>query len=143
MEKRSAVRINGWQRLWIAIAVISLVPAIGYMVAEWESGEAWIRHLQTAAPTRVDVAGVGSVDFPATMSPEAVDIVVRASHGNADTLAAGIRAWGVEFARALDEQAAALNRLLVARALGWWAAGIFLLYLIGWLAGWVRRGFKA
>ncbi len=141
MEKRNAVRLNGWQRLWIAAAVLFLIPAAATIVAEWDSASAWVRDLEVAAPTRVAVEGVGDVEFPATMSPEAIDIVTRAGKGSAEAIRAGVRAWDVEFRRALDTQAAALNRLLVVRVLGYWVAGIVGLYLVGWLASWVRRGF--
>lgn len=141
MEKRNAVRLNGWQRLWIAAAVLFLIPAAATIVAGWDSAGAWVRDLEVAAPTRVAVEGVGEVEFPATMSPEAIAIVTRAGKGSAEAIRAGVRAWDVEFRRALDTQAAALNRLLVLRVLGYWVAGIVGLYLIGWLASWVRRGF--
>ena len=94
-----------------------------------------------AAPTRVHVTG-GDVDFPATMSPEAIDLVIGASKGSADAIRAGIRAWDGEFRRVLDAQAAALNRLQLTRVLGIWLAGMLALYLVGWMAGWVWRGFR-
>jgi hypothetical protein len=139
---RRARRLNGWQRLWFAIAVLSFVSALGIIWSGWETGEAWIRDLEPAAPTRVHIDGVGDFDFPATMSPEAIDLVTRAGKGSAEALNAGIRAWDAEFRRVLDTYAMALDRLLVIRILGFWAAGVLLLYLVGWLAGWVWRGFR-
>jgi len=141
MGRRRTERLNGWLRLWIAIALLGLVPSAFTLWSEWESGESWIRESEVAAPTRVHVDGVGEVAFPATMSREAIELVTEASKGNAEAISAGIRAWDVEFRRVLDEQAAALNRLLVLRVLGFWAAAVAILYAAGWLGAWVRRGF--
>jgi hypothetical protein len=135
-------RLNGWLRLWIAIALLGLVPAAFTLWSEWESGESWIRDREVAPPTRVQVEGVGDVEFPATMSREAIELVTQASKGNAAAIRAGIHAWDVEFRRVLDAQAAALNRLLVLRVLGFWAAAVGILYAAGLLGAWVRRGFK-
>ena len=134
--------LGGWQRLWVAIAVVSLAAAVAIIAAEWESGEAWIRDLEGAAPTRVHVAGVGEVGFPATMSAEAIALVTRAGQGNAEAIRAGVRAWGAELRKLLDAYAAEHNRGQAMRVLGFWAAGVALLYLVGWLAGWVWRGFR-
>jgi hypothetical protein len=142
VDRQPARRPNGWQRLWIAVAVLSLAGAIGVIGADWESGSEWIRDLEVAPPIRVQVEGVGDFDFPATMSAEAIALVARASKGSADGIRAGVRAWDVEFRRVLDAQAAALNRLSATRILGFWAAGVVALYLVGWMAGWVWRGFR-
>jgi hypothetical protein len=142
VEPQRTRRLNGWQRLWIAAAVLSLGGVIGIIVADWETGSEWIRDLEVMAPTRVHVDGVGDVDFPALMSPEAIALVTRASKGSTAGIRAGIRAWDGDFRRALDAQAVALNRLSVIRRLGVWAAGILALYLVGWMAGWVWRGFR-
>jgi len=135
--------LGGWQRLWVAVAVISLAAAVAIIVADWQSGDAWIRDVEGAAQTRVRVEGIGDVDFPATMSAEAIALVTRAGQGNAEAIRAGIRAWGAELRKALDVYATEQNRAQALRVLGFWAAGVTLLYLAGWMAGWVWRGFRA
>jgi hypothetical protein len=136
-------RLNGWHRLWIAVALLGLIPAFAAVVAGWESADAWLADAARGAPIRVDVAGVGEVDFPPTMSREAIALVAGASHGSPDALAAGTRAWGAEFAGVLERYARAMNRALVLRVLGWWAFAVALVYVVGWLAAWVWRGFRA
>ena len=142
MNAGRTVRLHGWQRLWVALAFCGLLPAVGIIAGEWESGDAWLRDLGAVAPVRVQVAGVGEVEFPATMSKEAIEFVARASKGNRDALDAGVRAWGAEFGKVLDTHAMALNRRLVVRVLGVWGGGMVLLYVAGWMVGWVRRGFR-
>jgi hypothetical protein len=140
-RRRWPARLNGWHRLWLAVALLSLVPAASVIVSDWETGDAWLRERQSAAPTRVHVDGAGDVDFPATMSPEAIAIVTRAGNGSSAAIEAGIRAWNADLRRLLDAQAAVLDRLLVIRVLEIWAASVVGLYILGWLAAWVWRGF--
>ncbi len=137
-----APRLNGWQRLWVAAAVAGLAAAAGFVAWGWETSDAWLREIAADPPTRVDVAGAGTVEFPATMSPEAIAIVTEAAKGDRQALAAGIRAWGEAFERVLDTYAAQSNRRLVLRVLGAWIVGVALLYAGGWLVAWVRRGFR-
>ena len=142
MKEGSKKRLNGWVRLWIAIAVLGLVPAGAIIFSEWESGDAWMHDFEIAAPTQVHVDGVGDVDFPATMSAEAIDLVVKASAGNREAIGAGIRVWDSELRRLLNQRAEALNRLLVMQVAALWAGGLVLLYVVGLIGAWVWRGFK-
>jgi hypothetical protein len=142
MEQQKGARLNGWQRLWIAIAVISIVPMVAMVLGDWESGDAWMRDLQQMPPTTVTVEGVGPMEFPATMSAEAIALVTRGSGGNPDAIRAGIRTWGSEFNKLIRGYIGMLNRDLVIRAIAVWAIGLALLYGFGWLVAWVRRGFR-
>jgi len=142
MEQAKSARLNGWQRLLIALALIAILPAVGLIVADWESADAWVRDLQQLPPNRVAIEGAGDVDFPATMSSEAIDLVVGAAAGKPEAVRAGITAWTAEFNNVLRAFIADLNRALVIRIAAFWAGGVALLYGIGWLIAWVRRGFK-
>jgi hypothetical protein len=143
MEEEGATGLNGWQRLWIAIALISIVPAVAMIRSEWESGDVWMRDLQKLPPTRVAIEGAGEMDFPATMSAEAIELVTRGSGGNPEAIRVGITVWGMEFSNVIRAYIANFNRSLVVRVVAWWAGGVALLYGVGWLFAWVRRGFKA
>lgn len=142
MEEQGVRRINGWVRLWIALAVIGLIPAIYTLVTEWESADAWIQELRLVPPNKVNVEGVGDVEFPATMSPEAIALVTRENAGKPEALRAAIGAWAGEFNDLIRSFVADLNRTLVIRVVGWWIGALVVLYAIGLLLAWVRRGFK-
>jgi hypothetical protein len=142
MEQRRAAGLNGWQRLWVAIALVSIVPAVATIGMEWESADDWMRDLQQMPARRVAIEGAGDVEFPATMSAEAVGLVTRGAAGNADAIRAGIVAWTAEFNTVIRAFVADLNRALVIRVASFWACGAALLYAVGWLFAWVRRGFR-
>ena len=142
MEEQSERRLNGWVRLWIALAVIGLIPAIYTLVTEWDSADAWIQELRLVPPNKVSVEGVGDVEFPATMSPEAIAFVTRENAGKPDALRAAIGTWVGEFNDVIRSYVADLNRALAIRVVGWWIGSLVVLYAIGLLLAWVRRGFK-
>ena len=142
MEEQSVRPVNGWIRLWIALAVIGLIPAIYTLVTEWESTDAWIQELRLVPPNKVNVEGVGDVEFPATMSPEAIALVTRENAGKPEALRAAIGTWVGEFNDLIRSYVSDLNRTLVIRVVGWWIGSLVVLYAIGLLLAWVRRGFK-
>jgi hypothetical protein len=142
MEQGKAAGLNGWQRLWIAIALISIVPAVAMIRSEWESADVWVRDLQQMPTHRVAIEGAGEVEFPATMSAEAIALVTRGGAGNAQAIRAGISAWDAEFNNVIRACVSDLNRSLVIQAAALWAGGVALLYAAGWLFAWVRRGFR-
>jgi len=142
MQQSKAAGLNGWQRLWIALALLAIVPAEALVVTEWESADVWVRDLQQVPANRVAVEGAGEVEFPATMSTEAIDLVVGAAAGKPEAIRAGITAWTAEFNNVLRAYITDLNRSLAMRVAAFWAAGVGLLYGVGWLFAWVRRGFK-
>ena len=142
MEQQRAAGLNGWQRLWIAIALVSIVPAAAMIRSEWESADVWVRDLQQMPTHRVAIEGAGEVEFPATMSAEAIELVTRGGAGNAQAIRAGISAWSAEFNNVIRAYIADLNRSLVIQVVAFWAVGVALLYGAGWLFAWVRRGFR-
>ena len=142
MEEQSVTRINGWIRLWIALAVIGLIPAIYTLVTEWDSADAWIQELRLVPPNKVNVEGVGDVEFPATMSAEAIAFVTRENAGKPEALRAAIGTWVGEFNDLIRSYVSDLNRTLVIRVAGWWIGSLVVLYAIGLLLAWVRRGFR-
>jgi hypothetical protein len=142
MDEQGVPRINGWVRLWIALAVIGLIPAIYTLVTEWESADAWIQELRLVPPNKVNVEGVGDVEFPATMSPEAIALVTRENAGKPEALRAAIGTWVGEFNDLIRSYVSDLNRTLVIRVAGWWIGSLVVLYAIGLLLAWVRRGFR-
>jgi len=142
MEQEIAAGRNGWQRLWVAIALISIVPAVALIRSDWESVDVWVRDLQQVPTNRVAIEGAGEVEFPATMSAEAIALVTRGGAGNPEAIRARISAWSVEFNNVIRACIADLNRSLVIRTLAFWAGGVALLYGVGWLFAWVRRGFR-
>ena len=142
MELENKPRLNGWIRLWIALAVIGLVPVIYTIATEWESADAWIQELQAVPPTKIGVDGVGDVDFPATMSAEAIALVTRENAGKPDGIRAAIGTWVAEFNDIIRTYVKDLNRTLLLRAVAYWLGALALLYAAGMLLAWVRRGFK-
>lgn len=142
MEEQSERGINGWVRLWIALAVIGLIPAIYTLVTEWESADAWIQDLRLVPPNKVNVEGVGDVEFPATMSPEAIALVTRENAGKPEALRTAIGTWVAELNDLIRAYVADLNRALAIRVAAWWVGALVLLYAIGLLLAWVRRGFR-
>jgi hypothetical protein len=142
MDEPGVRRINGWVRLWIALGVLGLIPAVYTLVTEWESADAWIRELRLVPLNKVNVEGVGDVEFPATMSPEAIALVTRESAGKPEALRAAIGAWVAELNDLIRAYVADLNRALAIRVVAWWIGALALLYGIGLLLAWVRRGFK-
>lgn len=142
MEQENTRRLNGWLRLWIALAVIGLVPALYTIATEWESASDWIRELQAVAPNKVEVDGVGAVEFPSTMSPEAIALVTRDNAGKPDAIRAAIGEWVAEFNDVIRAYVSDLNRALLIRVAGYWVGTLVLLYFIGLLLAWVRRGFR-
>jgi len=142
MEPAKPVGLNGWQRLWIALALVAILPAVALIAADWESADVWVRDLQQLPVNRVAIEGNGAIDFPATMSAEAIDLVVSAAAGKPEAIRTGISAWTAEFNNVLRAYIADLNRALALRVAACWAAGVALSYAAGWLFAWVRRGFK-
>lgn len=141
-ERDTAAGLNGWRRLWIAIALIGILPALALVWTEWDSADAWVRDLHQMPSRRVAVEGAGEMEFPATMSAEAIELVVRGGGGNPEAIRAGISAWTAEFNNVIRTYVADANRWLVIRAVAFWAGGVALVYGIGWLFAWVRRGFR-
>jgi hypothetical protein len=142
MEEPGVRRINGWVRLWIALAVLGLIPAVYTLITEWESADVWIQELRRVPPNKVKVEGVGDVEFPATMSPEAIALVTRENAGKPEALRAATGAWVAELNELIRAYVAHLNRALALRVAAWWIGALVLLYAIGLLLAWVRRGFK-
>lgn len=132
-------KLGGWQKLWIALALISIVPAVAVVWSKWEPGGGWMRDRLEEPPTRVIVEGVGEVEFPATMSREAIELVTKEGGGNAEAIRAGIASWNKEFNKLIKSQTAGGNRSLLIRGVAFWAGGVALLYGIGWLVAWFRR----
>ena len=144
MEQQQRVsRLNGWMRLWIALAPIGLVPALYTITTEWESADDWIREMQLVPPNKINVEGVGVIAFPATMSPEAIALVTRDNAGKPDAIENAITAWVAEFNELIRAYVKDLNRSLLTRVAGYWVGSLALLYGIGLLLAWVRRGFRS
>jgi hypothetical protein len=141
-EQQNTRGLNGWIRLWIALAIIGLVPAIYTVATEWENANDWISEMSLVPPNKVNVDGVGVVEFPATMSPEAIVLVTRDNAGKPDGIRAAITSWTNEFNDVIRSYVSDLNRSLVMRVAGYWVGTLVLLYFIGLLLAWVRRGFR-
>ena len=164
------VRLSGWQRLWIVISILYLFAVIGVLVMSWPTPETtWHREefiAQMPADLRAHVDGAyatiyqwqtanglaadahpgrqGKLPAGAILSSEpvyfangAVLQVHVAKEGDTEHDArVGVAYWAVvhSVTRAARWTAVWQFALL-------WLVPCLTLYVLGWAAAWVRRGF--
>lgn len=150
------VRLNGWQRLWMVVSVLSLVATLTIVFSELRDADQIddaAFHAQRLAKevTVVEIAGIGTVTFPNDLTTEEISSHVKRGMSTSPptvlTIAKQLRELRAKREAAL---ASAKNRLARSEnqrtwvyGIGGWLAFVGALYLFGWAVGWVLRGFRA
>ena len=150
------MRLNGWQRLWVVAAVLSLVATVAIVASslrEADQIEDIAFHAQRLANeiTVVEIAGTGVVNFPNDLTKEEIaGHVKRGMSSSPPTVVAIAEELVTLRAKRAAALASAKNRLVRSEnrsvwviGIGGWVAFVVTLYLFGWAVGWVRRGFRA
>ena len=109
--------MNGWQRLWVVVAVIwgLGVVAVGY--TSW-----------TEIETRKAIAG------PQSLRDRVIEML--AHNVSEDVIVTFINKYDA------DNNASAAKRQVVWQSAAWGAVPLIVLYGLGWAFAWVRRGFR-
>ena len=76
------MRLNGWQRLWVVASVLSLVTTVAIVVSglrDVDQIEEVAFHTQRLAKeiTVVEIAGIGTVNFPNDLTKEEISSHVK------------------------------------------------------------------
>ena len=150
------MRLNGWQRLWVVASVLSLATTVAIVVSglrDVDQIEEVAFHTQRLAKeiTVVEIAGIGTVNFPNDLTKEEISSHVKRGMSTSPPSVVAIAEELLDLrAKRASALASAGNRLAhsenqraLAFGIGGWLAFVIALYLFGWAIGWVLRGFRA
>ena len=136
------MKIGGWTRLWIVVSVLYLVIVAGFAYmnrptaerqqhkVEYfdklseESMQLILSSLDANKVSRVEMPNGKKIVFPKGTPLTAMDKVTH-------------EYWDIVKSEANEKL-----RAFVLKAILWWAIPCLVLYTLGWLIGWVTRGFK-
>lgn len=149
-------RLNGWQRIWVVLSVLSGLAAVGAVVISTSDSnrpedEAYYLEKLKDDVTIAEIESVGEVGFPSQLSSTEIQHIVKDSMSKnppdvKEAAAKELRKRAVlHAARArLDNNEARSRNLDLYRFLvALWLSFVVGSYAVGWSIGWVRRGFKA
>lgn len=132
-------RLNGWQRLWVLISLLLAVLTIWAGVDSWRNEETitgWhnstVRSLQKTLDAKVAGKDLSSTKdhysyFGAELSvTELKEKIATENSEHAETIK------GLPAAK----RNAVISGILL------WAGACVILYVMGWLIGWIYRGFR-
>lgn len=150
------MRLNGWQRLWVVASALSLAMTVAIVVSGlrgMDQIEEVAFHAQRLAKeiTVVEVAGIGTVNFPNDLTKEEIASHVKRGMSTSPPTVTAIAEELLELrakraaalAKAWNQVGRSENQRAWALGIGGWLAFVVALYLIGWAVGWVLRGFRA
>ena len=146
MNKR--LKLNGWQRLWVMISMIWLMVVTGFTVAnlpqKYSIIDSWaVATYVVGTGKSLDAASLDNIPPRATLNKIRKDIA-KAQERYLTTNMGG----QVDFSKVNDTHSRQLEEIKLnqAKIVGYgvsiWLSTILVLYLFGWSAGWVIRGFK-
>jgi len=158
-----AIRLNGWQRLWIVLSILYLIPVVGLAIVFWPMPETtWHRDefiAQMPAELRQKVVGAyaskwkreevlkskkASPPYPDGFIPDPIEF----PNGALIDTHAAVMQKDMERVAAAYWAVVESNTRNARREMAWqmalvWAIPCFTLYAVGWAAAWVRRGFRS
>jgi hypothetical protein len=149
------MRLNGWQRLWVVVAVLSATLAgtvVLFARTPTDKPEQPGFYAESLAKdvTIVEIETIGEVPFPNELSKEEIARLVKAAMSSSPPTVRAVAAEELRKraerkaseAKAANIAARAQNLRLYAYGLWTWFAFVALVYAAGWSIGWVLRGFK-
>ena len=139
--------LNGWQRLWVVVSLLCLVPFALVTYRDWprfEDARDYAGYHRALPPALRSHLVAGN----ATTLPEGA-IEFRGDMPNGDSLAfrkgtteeqagAVARAYG----EIVDTSVAKARWGLVIKAIVPWLGSSFTVYALGWSVAWIIRGFR-
>lgn len=141
--------LNGWQRIWIVISVLTLIPTVLLAVSNMPDAESTNRtfadKLIQKSLELSEFKGYGVLDIRSAyrdMTDEEFIERVITKHGKKMDEA------GISYKNLVTEHADTLRDLkktqiiLVTQYLSAWASILGVLYAFGWSVGWIRQGFR-
>jgi len=151
-----AVRLNGWQRIWVVAAVLSFGFASLFVYATYQSPSEVedpqiLAQLNADEVIDVEIAGLGRVKFPKDMPEKDIEALIQENIKENPTKIPGLakakigerNEEGAASARKANDAVRKANREILLLGYGGWLGFIIFLYVAGWSIGWIYRGFKA
>ena len=149
-------RLNGWQRIWVVLSVLSGLAAVGAVVISTSDSnrpedEAYYLEKLKDDVTIAEIESVGEVGFPSQLSSAEIQRIVKDSMSKRspdvkEAAAKELRKRAVLHAaqaRLDNNEARSKNLDLYRFLVSLWLSFVVGSYAVGWSIGWVRRGFKA
>ena len=147
--------MKGWQRLWVVVAVIWILPVIAVTYERWPQAESITNvevfaHMNPQDRLPIDEAATlnewklgGMSDDAAASAMERIPSVLvdgrRFRFGDPEDFARFTAAFDLGLKQALTSKRKAFS----GEAFAAWAMPLAALYTLGWAVRWVRRGFSA
>jgi hypothetical protein len=151
-----SIRLNGWQRLWVAVTLMWLcvVLVLGYGLwptsASVSKGDVYARMSEASAKWLIDFYDVlaaqagGRSEQPDGFIPdkgETVDIGGHLVQFAAGATEADMKRVAGEYYAALRQALAARRIKFAVQSVAFFSVPAVCLYLFGWSVAWIRRGF--
>ena len=141
--------LNGWQRIWVVIAVLTIIPtlisAIDDMPTNKKINRIFADKLIGKSLELNDFKNFNIWDIRSAysdMTDKQLIEKIIAQHGEK------MEEQGLSYKDIPNENSEALNNINRSRLyifiqyLGGWIAVVFGIYIFGWTIGWVIRGFR-
>lgn len=144
------MRLNGWQRLWVVLAAVWLL-ALAWQFFRLVPGEdSARRNARYKALSEIRATDFGKLVDCMTQLGEPTYDLDAPLYQRCDEQSRGLSAAeSVKLRQRIEELLPQTKRDLLgvqlqfaALHIGAWVASVALLYGMGWVAAWVRRGFR-
>jgi hypothetical protein len=149
------MQLNGWQRVWVVFAVLTftITTIFVYLLRRdsslLEDADIVAAHM-AKDEMEVQIPGIGIVAFPGDKSKTEIETLIRENYktrpAEIPKLARQMKretyTRQAESNKATNEQIRKANRNVILYGYSAWIILIVLIYIAGWVVGWVYRGFK-
>lgn len=140
-----AIILNGWQRLWVVLSSIYLVVVVMFVAFNFPSPEGIENTSDLLKKLSPQSQALLLIHDRGIIFPDEADIIMpngalfRFKEGVSETQRSAVvrEYWAIVSSLANEQRIS-----LVGRAALWWLGPCMVLYVLGWLFGWVRRGFR-
>lgn len=140
--------LNGWQRLWVLVSTLYLVPVVVVAVTTFPNPD-HIAHQSSfeenlSPESRIKIA---IPDAKGIVWDDQVGLEVEMPNGHILQFKKGIKdeeakTVANEYYGLLKQQVNKERPLHVLFVFVWWLGPVIFLYVFGWAIGWVYKGFK-
>jgi hypothetical protein len=148
------MKLNGWQRLWVVVAVLWMLPVLVYVFALWPragaitKAQVYDRMTQEDGRRLDDYWPVIAAEYGGTSSESRLHVVEPSVNVDGYSLEFSEGTTPEDMKRTTEgfhdglRQALLRTRLsFTGLALTVWVVPVMMLYALGWGIAWVRRGF--
>lgn len=141
--------LNGWQRIWLVLGVVSLLLSgvflIGKIPSESDIYHSWVSETIELTLTLDEFENLSIWDVRKAYSHISDEIIIQKVQGKFSNSNEG---YSLNFADVNKKYETRLHNLFKSQALilfrflGAWIIVMLAIYVFGWSIGWIARGFR-